>query len=495
MDEMGMDMGMLPRRLTVSLCDKTWNTEVSGDFTLPDYQPPIRRVLYVGPTVLPPAKYVGGAGVELNGTVDYQVWYVGADGGLYSVPFSAEYTAQVPLEQVGEVDWNEGVTVLVSTVCEGVNVRVGAPRKMSLRTRLRLHVWAYGALLWEESCRGAAEPESIRRLTRETSCLQIAGGVSDMLSLQDEITGLEEDTRVISAEGTVFLSDVRAENGKILASGDVILTLLVGHENGETATISRRLPVAGEVEAEGVFADGSCRARGVVSDLTVSVEEGKITCDVGVLLEGRGMRNLPLTYTADLYSTQAESACEYADHTLPVALKCENRNLSQSERIPREDLTIPEGAELVTVWGEGSWETCEAAGDKYVLNGQSRYLLLWQKDGEYGTAEVTLPLRYETEGAGMVPVGWDAEAEAVSCRARREGDHWQLDAEWAIIADFVGSAPVHLLESVQFGEPLVPCQNRMTVYYPVPGDTPWSVAKRYHVPLEQLTEGTAYYIL
>ena len=82
MDEMGMDF---PQSVTVLLCDRTVNTEVSGDFTLPDYQPELRRLLAVMPTPLPPAKYVGSTGVELNGTVDYQVLYVGGDGGIYSV--------------------------------------------------------------------------------------------------------------------------------------------------------------------------------------------------------------------------------------------------------------------------------------------------------------------------------------------------------------------------------------------------------------------------
>ena len=65
--------------------------EVTGDFTLPDYQPEIRRLLAVIPTALPPAKYVGNTGAELNGTVDYQVLYVGGDGSLASVPLSSEY--------------------------------------------------------------------------------------------------------------------------------------------------------------------------------------------------------------------------------------------------------------------------------------------------------------------------------------------------------------------------------------------------------------------
>ena len=96
--------------LTVGLYERSFGTEASGDFTLPDYQSEIRRILHVAQTVLPPAKYIGADAVEFNGTVDYQVIYVGMDGGMYSVPLSTEYSFNVPLERSAELV--DGVTVL-----------------------------------------------------------------------------------------------------------------------------------------------------------------------------------------------------------------------------------------------------------------------------------------------------------------------------------------------------------------------------------------------
>ncbi|MBQ9783773.1 MAG: DUF3794 domain-containing protein [Clostridia bacterium] len=494
MDEMGMDMGM-PRRMTMALCDRTVSVEVSGDYTLPDYQMPIRRVLTVRPTVLPPAKYVSGTGVEFNGTVDYQVLYVGTDGGLYTVPLSSEYSFNVPLEQVGEVDLNEGVTALASTVCESLSTRVSAPRRMSIRGRLRSHVRAYGRVLMEESVSGAADPATIRRLCEETENMQISGGVSDVISLGVEIPGVGEDARVITAEAVTLMDDVRPGDGLLRAAGNVWLDLLIGRESGAVERMTRKLPLEGEIELEGLTPDSLCRATGTVSDVTVNVEDGRILCDVGVLLEGRGMQNLPLRYTADLYSTETESVCEYEDYAVPVVLRCENRNLSQSERIAPESVNLPEGAELIHVWGEARMDACEQAGDKYVLTGQSRYTLLLRKDGDYSTAEVTLPLRYETDGAGSAPSCFDATAEVISCRAQWSGETLSLDAELSIVADFVGENSIRALEEARFGEKLDCRGNRMVVYYPVPGDTPWTVAKKYHISPERLTEGAAYYLL
>ena len=76
--------GANPRRFQMPLCERTVTTELSNDYTLPDYQPEIRRILKVIPSILPPAKYIGGNNAEFNGTIDYNMLYVGADGGIYS---------------------------------------------------------------------------------------------------------------------------------------------------------------------------------------------------------------------------------------------------------------------------------------------------------------------------------------------------------------------------------------------------------------------------
>ena len=58
--------GAQARRVTMPVCDRVSATEISNDYTLPDYQSEIRRVLYVGTSVLPPAKYVSTGGAEIS---------------------------------------------------------------------------------------------------------------------------------------------------------------------------------------------------------------------------------------------------------------------------------------------------------------------------------------------------------------------------------------------------------------------------------------------
>ena len=142
--------GAAPKRFQMPICDKTLSTEISTDFTLPDYQVEIRRILRVTPQILPPAKYVSGNSAELNGNIDYELLYVGSDGALYSAPLSAEYSITVPLEISSNFDLNEGVTLITDISNESTTTRVSAPRRLCIKCRLACHVKAYGMISYPQ---------------------------------------------------------------------------------------------------------------------------------------------------------------------------------------------------------------------------------------------------------------------------------------------------------------------------------------------------------
>jgi hypothetical protein len=139
------------------------------------------------------------------------------------------------------------------------------------------------------------------------------------------------------------------------------------------------------------------------------------------------------------------------------------------------------------------FEGCESVGSKYQLTGQSRYTLLCEKDGEYSATEVSLPLRYETEGGEGIPESFSAVGCVLSCRARVDGEVLCLDAEIAVSADFCGAGEIEAVREVRFGEPLCERGSRMTVYYPSADEGAWEVAKKYCVAPEKVAKGSSYY--
>ena len=52
------------------VCDKRVTKEMSVDFTLPDYQPEIKRLLRIGTDVLLPESSIGMNDCEFSGIID-----------------------------------------------------------------------------------------------------------------------------------------------------------------------------------------------------------------------------------------------------------------------------------------------------------------------------------------------------------------------------------------------------------------------------------------
>ena len=115
-----------------------------------------------------------------------------------------------------------------------------------------------------------------------------------------------------------------------------------------------------------------------------------------------------------------------------------------------------------------------------MLTGQSRYVLVCEKDGEYSACEVNLPIRFETEGAGKLNIA-DTSADIISCRARVGGENLELDSEISVAATFLGTENISALKSVEFSESVSKNSGELILCYPAPDDTAWSVAKRYSV--------------
>ena len=480
--------------ITMPMCDRTVSCEVSADITLPDYQPELRRLLGVSERILPPAKYVSGSGVECNGTVDYRILYVGADGGLYGTTFSSEYEIDIPIENGSDFELTEGACTTVCTVCEGSTVRVTSPRKINVKSRLRSHIRSYANMRTEENAYGEVDISSVEKLYGQVDNACMSVNASDVIEVDTEIGGFPDDLRVISADASVFVNDARVLDGELRAGGDVNLKLLVCREGREAETVTKKLHFDGELDGSDIFSDSLCRVVGNVTDMTVNVEEGRILCNISLVLDGICAKNRPWRYTADIYSTERECDAEMSELAVPAVIACTNGNFSQSERLPLSDTTVSEGSAVIDAWGNASLGTCEYLDGKYVFTGKSRYTLLCENEGEYSTSDVELPLRYELEGEGADSFTFDAFADVISCRARIDGDTLAIDAEIGVGADIFGTNNITAVESVRFGEPYGHGKSRMVVYYPAEGESPWDVAKKYHVPADTLTAEKHYYI-
>ena len=101
--EINQEMGAT-QRFSMLMCQRVVNSDISEDFTLPDYCPEIRRVLYVKEELPMPARFISGNKIDVNGVVDYTLVYVNHEGNVCSAPVSAEYSFSLPIDNANEFE-------------------------------------------------------------------------------------------------------------------------------------------------------------------------------------------------------------------------------------------------------------------------------------------------------------------------------------------------------------------------------------------------------
>lgn len=485
------------QRFRMPICDKTINTEISGDYTLPDYQAEIRKVLRVGVSVLPPTRFISGNSAEFGGVVDYDLVYVGADGGIYSAPLSAEYSFTAPLEISSDFDLNEGVITVCKINDESTTARVSAPRRLSIKCRLSSKVKAYGMMVSGESGSDDISSESIERLFECASVSSPIALTGDMLELSAQLPLSSDTQRVADARGVAVISECSVGDGYLDYKGEVQLSLLVceDQESASVQAIQKKIPFSDRIECEDLEGACSIQAKAYVSDISINVEDSAIMCTVNVIPDITAYKSEELRYTRDLYSTSRQSDVSYKEYALPTLIGAERRNFSQSERIPLSDTSIQHGSRIVDMTCKPYVEKAEYDKSRHIITGNAKYSLLLENNGEFSSYELSLPFKYESGGTDAEVLEYNTDMQVLSTLGRIDGGNLCIDTELSVSAMFMSESKISRVCNVSFGNEIERPSGEIIICYPAPDDTVWSVAKRYAVPVKKISSMANYVLI
>ncbi len=479
-----------PRVLSVPICEKSVGSEVACEYVLPDYEEEIRRLLRVNVTVQPPQSYVGAGNASFAGALCFDLLYLSPEGKLCMAKVSEGYELSAPLEKDVDVDYSDEITAFCDVLPESVISRVLAPRKLSLKCRLRGRVRAYGRAALTEQMRGEFSPEGIERLVETADAAVFASALSEEFEVNDELeTGHTGDLRVIGGEGTVHISQAQCEDGAVLCRGEVLLRIFAANGDGAPYVLRASLPFSERVEGEGFRGGMSARAYGAITELSLGESDGKVSADASFKLSAEAQENVGVPYTRDLYSTVHETEAVWGQRSYPHAAACRMGNFTQSLYEPLEKFQLESNAEVLDFSASALAEGVICDRGRWALVGESRMNLLVLSGGEYRCLEIPVPFRYEFEGECGEVESFFAELHMTGGRARVDGTKLALDCEMGVSLRLCLLHKAQMLREVTFGA-RVEESEECVVCFPRGGDTLWEIAKRYHTPTARLRAQT-----
>lgn len=459
----------------VKVTDKTVSFELNTELSLPDYLGEISRLLWVRPVVSAPSRFLSGGNAEFSGRVCYNALYAGADGKLYTAEAEDTYSFTVPTVA-------PRADMLGVTICPDVMVgRVAAPRKLSLRARIHARVCGYGERALETHLPPEAG-EDVCRLFELTECGRVALGEGESAELYGELD--VHGASVLTTRAEVFLPEVAVRSGAVECRGEVIVTVLCQLEDADgSAALPRatecRLPLQLEVPLEGVGSDWRARATATVEDIRVAENGGKVSLAVRVKPMVEATCTEPVAYVKDLFVPGCRTECHRGEESFFLPTVCTNKNFSISGSFPFGEIGMPEGAAVIDAAAEAEVKEKTTDGKSIWLTGEIHGHVLFGCEGEFGTADVTVPFRVQTEGC-FEELQVSASVPVIGVRAERGNLRVDAELQLSLCGLCFGTvAPVA-------DATCTPNEDRpdadLLLYYPTPGESLWEVARRYAVP-------------
>ncbi len=470
--------------------DSVTSCDVTEDFTLPDYQPEVRRVVGVRGTAAADGKYLSGDELEADGGVTYTVLYIGEDGGLYQTSQTSSYTGHIPAKS--EDDRFSAGDIVLSCTAENVNCRVTAPRKITLSSRVKIAVMSQkpvsAELKAEGKVRRRTETHKCAYISEERHSAEVSGEMHD-----------REGMRLIMASGELCVSDVRVSEGKALVKGDAYVSAVLLSPEGAYVTARGRAPIEEEINLSD-RQGGDCTAAAFAYPVMLEVEgtddgaikwrmEYDIDCDV----MNCGMAEV----TVDAYLTDGEDIITAAEHEAYYPAATVNGRLTTSAAVKQRA-----GMNPVCAWGNGSVDKCEISSGRMTMSGNVKICIAMMGEGDSHLEEVLIPLKYECEAGYGAPDTEDSSlarrtmVAVTDIQTRGDGETLNITAELAVSAVALGSRKISCVQSVApvAGGGEIRKNNVIRIYMPDEGESSWDVEKRFRLDGEAQREGNLYII-
>ena len=485
------NIGYFPQ---MPVCDKHFFSELSSDFSLPDYQPEIKRLLSTRISLLPPSEYLGNSNASLSAEAHYHVLYLGADNKLYCLKLTDNYSFDVPFEFNSHCVDTDSVSIIPHSCAESVNVRVLGPRKLNIKSKIKTRVLATSPMMYSALSTERHLSSSIEKNIYEVPCLVAKRYVSEPNNVSDFIPmDLSLDTlRVIDVCANVLTSECTASSDKIHVKGEMVVKILYCNdmESDEPLSIFRKVPFSCALACDEVDSAFSYCALGNICESNVEITEQGLNVELSYLISVSAQKNISVPYINDAYSTECSCESKSSPLFLLSAFRTLNGALTQNDVFNCEEIKLPKYAKIINTDARANILELCAENGKLFFKGECVYQLSYWLDGEYLSIQQSAPIKYEIDLRSSIDdvnfLRWSASATPLSVRARCDEKRMFVDCELQFSAILQCEDEIEILSELNLGEKHKKSRGEVILCYPEKDATLWQIGKHYKQSIKKI---------
>ena len=482
--------------------------DLSDDYTLPDYMPAVGRVISCSASVAPPALYSTGGTIEYAGGIRYRLLYESADDkSVWCAELPAEYDLIISSDRAPIPADHAELSGLACATAENVTARITAPRRLTVKSRVKLATPLHAKAQFELNMRGDLKnSDDIKVLEGRAQCGMTTTTSSKPEILTDKITRAEaglsptDEIRIISSRGDVMLSQIQPFDGGADCKGEINVSLLIC-KDGEyerprrlTRKIPFSIPVSFESDLPASAKPIGYRGYGSAPSVTSTVDEDGINLEANLLLCAEAAAVTSFNYVKDLYSRSADCETSAVRIALLTPVHCQNRNATVSASADLSALGADSGIKLCDIRSaiipDVSAELNESG--RIVINGKQKITAITDNGAELLPIEFESEFKYTADTPDATPANPKISviASVSDCKGRLDGTRLECDCELSFAITVSEQSEITALGEVNLMPTYTKAKSSscIRVCYPVSGETLWDIAKKYRVDVDTIAE-------
>lgn len=464
------------------------------DYILPDYMGDIRKILMSRAKVVPSGSFATEGVLEASGSVEYEVLYTDSDGKLTAINTSSDYTARIPIKD-GEYE----AAALDPTVAS-LAVRVTGPRKVSLRAIVETDALINYSN--DEYVMGdAAESKSAEcEYVNVTAEKYVFSGSLEREYAEegDRLVGVVgEDVDIISVGGEVVIREAIPKAGGAEVRGDLLIYAIVRAPMQPPFRIKRSIPFSEFIAMDGDVEGAVLIPRGTVSSAVVGAnddgEDKQLVFSAIAELSCVAILNEKRSLVSDLYLPDYETENTYKNREYTSLESYREIPLDITATVSRESVGAENITELIHTSCDVSEIETELDGENVRISATAHLCGVACEVNADGSVDY-IPIKTSTKIEHNVNnCFYDSENVKAVCRIRAHSADSVVDASEITLSavcdvelSLLSGKSVRCLASSAVGEKIKPTGVEVTVYFPTPGDTLYSVGKHFHTPIAKI---------
>lgn len=469
---------------------KTENIIVEGDSIIPDIKPDILNSINIDGTVCINKKEIFDGKIKIEGTINSNIIYLAdnEDAGIRGFCTNIDFSKTIEMKNAKDdmiFDCNINLKNIECKVLNGRKINVKSVLEVEVKLFINKNI---------EFIDDISNISDIQKLNKNFNMDSVLGSGQTRCFAKDTvlIDSIDDLAEIMKTKVKIINSETKVSYNKILVKADLSVKILYLTEDNRINCVKTKLPIMGFIDIQNISDENMCDVRFSLKNIIIkpnNVEEHSIYIEAEVEIGCNVYENKNLDIIEDLYSPSVNLNPNYLNfNTIQGKKILENScNIRQNQNIPElKNEKIYDSDVNVNILKQN------IINGNLILEGEIEIIFIYSSNrtGGLDSKKIIIPFNHNIEIDGIskqTKVNMNVEVTMQDFVVLPD-ESIDIKIDLLFLVNIFKNVNLSVINSIQLDENQGIENNSIVIYFVKPGDTLWSIAKKFKSTVKNIME-------